>query len=65
MVKVKGELTELQKAILAQLTVEKKSVKEIARLRDVSQQSIYAQIRTIISKGWLKKSYSANFVKVE
>ena len=62
---VKRELTDKQHEILKQLTDGQQSVRQIAQKRNVSQQAIYAQLRTIIKKGWLRKEYSANYVRVE
>ena len=62
---VKEELTAKQQAILEQLTDKQRSVKQIAQERNVSQQAIYAQLRTIIKKGWLRKEYRANYERLE
>ena len=62
---VKVDLTAKQREILKQITDEAHSVKQIAEERGVSQQAIYAQLRIIIKKGWLRKAYSANYVRCE
>ncbi|RLA46948.1 MAG: hypothetical protein DRR04_05385 [Gammaproteobacteria bacterium] len=62
---VKEDLTLKQREILTQLTDKAQSVRQIAHTCNVSQQAVYAQLRTIIKKGWLRKEYRANYEKVE
>ena len=62
---VKEELSTKQEQILKQLTEDGLSVRQIAQARNVSQQAVYAQLRTLIRKGWLRKEYSANYERVD
>ena len=62
---MKDDLTTKQKEILTLLTDKGHSVQQIAQQRGVSKQAVYAQLRTIIKKGWLRKAYSANYERVE
>lgn len=58
-------LTKKQEIILRLLVDDGLSVRQIAQERGISQQAVYAQLRTIIKKGWLRKAYSANYVRLE
>ena len=58
---VKEELTPKQKDIYLYLTKDSSTIKEIAFKRGVSQQAIYAQVRVLVKKGWLRKAYKANY----
>ena len=58
---VKEVLTPIQKQILDSLVKDGLTIKEIAVKRGVSQQAIYAQVRLLVKKGWLRKAYRANY----
>ena len=62
---MKEELTAKQREILILLTDKGQTVRQIAQERNVSLQAVYSQLRTIIKKGWLRKAYSANYVRCE
>lgn len=64
-VMVKQELTRRQREIYGQLIDQGLSVVRIAQNRGVSKQAVYAQLRIMVAKGWLRKEYSANYVGVD
>lgn len=65
MVNVKKHITTAQKSILEELTTKARTVKQIAKKRRVSQQAIYAQLKIMVRKGWLKKDYTPNYRRVK